>query len=153
MAKTNPRTILLKGEVNRRQSDAAATITPGDLLELTSSGTVQRHSDARGFAGLRYFAVENDIVGDGIDDNYAATEAVQYQAARPGEEILASIADGEVIAIGDMLISNGSGKLIKSDEESAGTHTQSIVAVALAALDLSDSTGADPVARLRVQVV
>jgi len=155
MAKATPETILLMGEPNRKERDAAAAITPGDLVELTSSDTVQRHSTAGGRVGIRWFAVENDIAGDDITHDYAADEVVQIHSARPGDEILARLADGQNVSIGDFLSSNGAGRLqlVSPDSSAFDAEETSIVAVALEAKDMSDSSAADPTERFRVEIV
>ncbi len=155
MAKATPETILLKGEPNRKERDAAAAITPGDLVEITSSDTVQVHSVAGGRVGLRWFAVENDIAGDDITHAYATGEVVQVHAAKPGDEVLARLADGENVAIGDFLSSNGAGRLqrVTLDSSAFDAVDTSIVAVALEAKDMSDSSGADPTERFVAEVV
>lgn len=155
MAKAAPETILLIGEPNRRERDAAAAITPGNLIELTSSDTVQNHSTAGGRVGPRYVCVENDIAGDDIDDAYAAGEVVQFHSARPGDVLLMRLNDGENVVIGDFLQSAGNGLLRRTDGDSSAFDAEatSIIAVALEAKDMSDSSAADPSDRLRVEIV
>lgn len=156
MVKSAPDTILLIGEPNRREYDANAAISPGDLVELRSDGDVQVHSTASGRIGPRYFAVENDIAGDGIADDYAAGEVVQIHSARSGDVVLATLNDGEAVVIGDFVASAGNGNLkaVDSDSSAFDAEATSIVGVALEAKDMSDSAGADPSsARFRIEVV
>ena len=131
---------------------AAAVITPGNLLELTSAGKVQRHS-VEGGTALVMFALEDELQGKGIDDNYAIGDRVQVWVAVRGEEVYALLEDGETIVIGDYLMSNGAGRLQKVDTEAiSAAELGSVVAQALEALDLSGSSGADTTYRIKVRV-
>lgn len=154
MAKANPETILLIGEPNRREYDAASAITPGDLVELNSSGAVLRHNSAGARIGPRYVAVENDIAGDDITHDYATGEVVQVHSARPGEVLLMRLGAGSSVAIGDFLQSNGAGRLASVDADSSAFDAEatSIFAVALEARDM-DSSGIDSTALFRVEVI
>lgn len=112
---------------------AAAAITPGMLLELTSDGEVQAHSSAGG-KNLLMVALEDELQGNGIDDAYGADDVVQVWIPGRGDEGYLVLADGEDVSIGDALESAGTGYLraYTSGEK---------VAVALEALDLSGSSG------------
>lgn len=134
------------------EKEAAAAITPGMLLELTSADKVQAHSSAGQNVVPPMFALEDELQGNGIDDAYASGDPVQVWVAQRGEEVYAILADGENVSIGDPLESNGAGYLQKhvADAESwdsaapAGAITvypSQIVGVALEALDLSGSSG------------
>lgn len=152
MAATNPNTILLKGEPNRRERNAGGVITPGDLIDLemgtAADADVVRHATAEGSARLRWFAVENDIAGDDLDHNYAATEVVQFNACRPGDEVYANVAASHNVNIGTLLVSNGSGRLTTASGDSAG-----IVDSAIVAVSLEDKTTTASDFRVRVQIV
>lgn len=154
MAKATPEVILLKGDPLIKELEAAAAITPGQLVERASGGTVQVHSTAGGNAQT-LICVENDIAGDGIDDAYAAGENVRFAALRSGDEFYGFLADGSNAVIGSFLESDGLGDLrVLTADSAASTETQKIVGVALAALDMSGSAGVDPASRrLKVEAV
>jgi len=126
--------------------DAEAAIIPGELIELTSSNTVQVHSTAGGNV-LHMFALEDELQGNGIDDAYAADDKVQCWVAVRGEEVYAILADGEDVAIGDFLESNGAGELVKHTPDTADSddaitvYTNQIVGISLEDIDLSGSSG------------
>lgn len=130
----------------RYEALATGAVTPGQLLELLLTGHVQRHSGA---AGKRetIFAMEDELQGKKITENYTTNTLVQYEVAQAGDEIYAILSDGENVVIGDYLESNGDGDLQK--------FTSGItVGVALEALDLSGSSGVDPSSRrIRIRVV
>jgi hypothetical protein len=123
---------------------ANAAITPGMLIELMSTDKVRAHASAEGNV-FPMFALEDELQGNGIDDAYAADDQVQYWIPQRGEEVYAIIADGQAIAIADLLVSNGDGYLreysaeIQSDVEPS----LQIVAQAIEAVDTSDSSGGE----------
>ena len=130
---------------------ANATITPGMLVELMSTGKVKAHATAEGDATPIMFALEDELQGKGLDDNYIATDPVQVWIPYRGDWVYAILADGENIAIGDKLASAGDGTLKKHVTEAeswevseAGVvhvYPNQIVAIAREAVDLSGSSG------------
>lgn len=152
MAKAAPETILLTGEVNRFEFPAGGTVTPGDLVDIDSSGDVIVHATAEGRC-TRIFAVENDIGGDDITHDYLITELVQVQVCRQGDQVLATLANGENAVIGSWLVSAGDGTLQVALADSTIELSGSIVGRALEAKDMSGSTGVDPDPRFKVLVM
>lgn len=112
---------------------AAGTIYPGSLLQMDSAGKVVVHASAAG-RFQRMVALENELEGQSIDDAYVSTDVVFCWLPYPGDEAYMVLADGQNVAIGDMLESNGNGYLKKLT-------TGYAVAVALEAVDLSGSSG------------
>lgn len=133
---------------------ANAAITPGMLVEEMSTGKVRVHTNV-GQNAIPMFALEDELQGNGIDDDYAADDVVQVWVAQRGEQVYALLANGESVAIGDFLESNGDGYLKKWTADSAGVveYPQSIVAQALEALDLTGSSGEETTYRLQVRVI
>lgn len=143
---------------------AAGTITPGMLLELTSAGKVQAHQNS-GQNMLQMFALEDELQGNGIDDDYSSDDPVQVWIPYRGDQVYAILADDENVSTGDYLESNGDGYLKKHEEDSwesadTGTiYTNQIVAQALEDLDLSGSSGEEESGalgynkRLKVRIV
>ena len=131
---------------------AVAAVTPGMLIELTSAGKVQAHSSAGGDA-LPMFALENELEGEGVNDEFAADDRIQCWIPYRGDIVYAILADGENASIGSFLESNGAGllRVLQPDTESyesnvAGSITvypNKIVGVALEAVDISDSSGGE----------
>lgn len=151
-----PNTIVLKrfNEPVMDERLAVAAITPGMLIELTSvDNRVQAHSTSEGNAE-KMFAVEDDHQGNAINDDYSALDLVQAWIAQRGDEVNALLANGETTVIGDKLSSNGDGYLkVHTPDDSGGIQVEGIVAVALEAIDMSGSSGADPSGRIRVRVI
>lgn len=138
-----PQTVLLKGDPIRKEAVAAGAITPGHLIARDANGKVGVHAAAAGNTG-RLFAVENDIIGKGINDAYAVDDQVQFGAFRPGDEVYALVpAAAAAIVIGNQLESTGDGTL---KILAAGTP----LATALEAVD--NSAGATP-ARIKVEIM
>lgn len=125
---------------------ASAAVTPGMLLVLENTGKVKAHAAADKDA-IPMFALEDELQGKGIDDAYASGDPVQVWFPYRGDMVYAILADGQNVAIGDMLVSNGDGTLKKhvSDAEASGetltVYPLQIVGQALEAVDLSGSSG------------
>lgn len=134
-------TILLKGRGIRKEAVAAATITPGNLLTFNSSGLLLKHA-TEGGAVIPLFAVENDLLGKMISDDYAANDYVQAEYLSAGMEVLTWLAASENVAKGALLSSKGNGAL------RATTSGHVVVAQALEAVD--NSAGGSAV---RIKVV
>jgi len=150
-------------KVQEEYTATAVAITPGMLLELTSSGTVQAHSSAEGNS-LPMFALEDELQGYGIDTAYGVSTKIQVLIPRRGDIVYALLADGQTAAIGDFLESNGAGALQVhvSETESwenpsaAGSITvppNPIVGQALEAVDLSDSANLTATGRIQVRII
>jgi hypothetical protein len=142
------RQVLLKGSPVRKEAAAAGAITPGHLIQIGSAGTAVVHATAGGDA-RRIFALERDLEGYGIDDDYASGDEVFYADCRPGDEVAALVAaSAEAIEIGDPLESAADGTLrkhtatsiVESGSATKSIYTQQIVAFAGEAVD--NSSGA-----------
>jgi len=126
------RTIKLKDYLHVMEEYAAvAAITPGMLIELTSTGEVQVHGAAAG-VGEKMFADEDQFQGKTIADAYAVGDKVSCWLPQRGDVVYAFLADGENVAVGAKLVSDGAGALqeVSSSEEN-------VIAVALETVDLS----------------
>lgn len=144
MASTqNPKTIHLSPEEIPCQKEgiAKATITPGMLIERVADRGVQPHSSAGDGAQLS-FAMEYDLTGLTIDDDYAAGtedtpgDQVLYFVGRYGDEVYALLDAGESVADAGWLASAGNGYLRAAQSGDAP------VAQALEAVDNSAGTAA-----------
>jgi len=151
-----PNVIVIKGDPLRKEELAGAAITPGDLIELNSSGVVVRHSTAGGNA-VPMFAVEMDLIGSGVADSYPSGDTVKFAVFRPGDEVYALLASGQNVAKGAFLESAGTGALRAYTQQSGGNvYPSAIVAKALEAINNTsgDSTGPhDNASRIIVEVV
>lgn len=138
-------TILIKGEnPNIEELVANAAITPGMLVEEMTTGKVRAHATQNGNA-VPMFALENELEGEGITDAWAATDPVRVWHPKRGDQVYALLADGQSVAIGDFLASNGDGYLRKFAGGSATAEDMplEIVAKAKEAVDRSSSSGGD----------
>lgn len=85
------------------EAPANAAITPGQLVELLSTGKVQKQAIAAGVIE-RAVAIENFLVGGDINDDYAVNDQVMYRIFPRGSEVLLILKDGNgPIVIGDKL--------------------------------------------------
>lgn len=137
--------------------EAASTLYPGNLLEITSAGKVQKHSGA-GKTAPALFALEDELQGKGIADYYSAADKVQVWVATPGEVVYARLADEETVVIGDFVESNGAGQLRKvsrsteswesADAQAAKSlYDKHIVGQVLAAVDTTSLSADESEAR------
>ena len=162
-------TVILKDYLKiREEYEAAAAITPGYLIEMTSAGKVQAHSSA-GQNMIHMFALEDELQGNGISDAYSSGDQVQCWIPQRGDQVYALLDDGESVTKGDFLESAGNGNLQKytADTEAIGVnssgnvesiYTNQIVGIALETVDLSGSSGEESSAlqgdqRIKVRIV
>jgi len=124
-----------------KEGVAAETITPGHLVELNSSGNIQKHSTDGGEAAPKV-ALEAGEIGEEIDDDYETDEQIKFAFGIPGEEFNMILdSDSDDVSIGSKLESTGDGTLTLQD-------TGEVVAIALEAA----SPGTDNV-RIKVEVL
>lgn len=145
-------TVFLKGRGIRKEAISSAAITPGNLVDIASTGLLEKHGTKDGNA-IKAFAFENEHIGGTIDTDWASGDQVIYEIMPAGAEIYALVpANAPAIVIGDYLTSNGDGTLIKATAAPATTQAQraSIVARAIEAVDNS-AVGA--ISRIQVEVV
>ena len=140
MAKERPETIILKGEPIMSEAHADGVITPGHLVMRTGTGVAVQTVD--GVGAPPAFAKENDIAGDDLNHNYAATETVLFFTAYGGVVVQAHLKSGENIDVGEGLISGAGGEL-----KSAGN----AVPMAIALEDTGGATTASR--RIKVEIV
>ncbi len=152
-----PNTIKLKKYVDVIvERNAAAAISPGHLIEhTTTANQVQVHATQDGDVTPVMIALENELVGGGITDAYAATDKVVCWVAQRGEEAYMKLANGENAAYGARLTSQGDGTLKVQDEvaSAAEEYPEAVVAIALEAVDMSGSSAADPSGWIKVMVI
>lgn len=133
---------------------AAAGITPGHILELTSTDKYcRKHSGGGEAVAPVLVALEDELQGGSIDDAYTQDQPVQVWVGVSGEVFLGILATDQDVNRGDHLESNGDGTLRKytpADSEATG-HQSSIVGVALESVDTTGSLEGR-VSRIRVMV-
>ena len=137
---------------------AAAAITPGMFVELASATTVQAHSSAGGNC-LPMIAVEDELQGKEITEAYAAAAQVQCWLPGRGDIVYAMLKNGENVVVGDFVESAGDGYVQKYVADSAGSdsditvYPNQIMGLAIEAVDMSDSSGADPSGRIQIRII
>ena len=113
-------------------------ITPGMLVELEAAGTVKPHASADA-AVEKAFALEDELQGKTIADDYVAGAPVQIWFAQAGEIAYGIMDSGVTPAVGSFVQSNGDGKLKALDGGTA-------IGVVLAAKDATSH-------RVKIRVV
>ena len=115
-----------KGDWRHEELLAAGTITPGMLLEVTTSGTVRAHATEGGCAE-RLIAVEDALQGQTVDDDYSASDVVSMAVAAPGAVFNMLMKKGETGSPGQEVVSAGDGTLILVDNISTGTTMAQVI--------------------------
>lgn len=150
------RTVVVKqfGDINQQNKKASGAITPGHLVELFGTvGSIRVHATAGGNA-FPMFALESELEGEEISHALTSGEQIEVWTPHRGDVVNALLKNGENISEGDFLESAGDGTLEGIEEESAGIeHINSIIGQAIEAVDMSDSSGADPSGRILVQIL
>ncbi len=120
---------------------AHAAITPGMLLQLNSDNEVLAHSTGGGNVTPIMFALEDELRGKGIDDDYAAGDQVQVWIPGRGDWVYALLRDEQTITIGEVVESDGVGRVQSHvadvGDSTTGSVQNAIVGIAMEALDLS----------------
>lgn len=143
-----PRTIRLKGVGRRIEKPAQGTIKPGSLVALTRTDGFIVHPSASHKA-TAMFAVENELVGLGIDDNYASGDLCQVEHFHQGDWVLAILAAGATkVWEGDYLESAGDGSV-----QLVGLDYQEGATAVLQAMETVDNSGGGTIARIKCVVV
>lgn len=106
--------VLLKFKGHYDEAVAVAACSPGHLLLMDSAGKVKKHNVYGGRAE-RIWAYEDANQGRLITDAYSINDVVFFGRCLPGDRIAARIpANAAAIAIGDTLVSNGDGTIVKN---------------------------------------
>lgn len=137
MAKSNPSTVILKGYGLRDEGKASEAVTPGHLVEFGGSNDIQKHSSAGGNV-MATFAVEDELQGKGIDEDYASGDNLLSETVYQGSEVYALLADGENVSKGDFLESAGDGTL-QAEGTASSAGSKNVVAIAIEDVDLTGS--------------
>jgi hypothetical protein len=107
---TTPKTIVLAGCGNRIERVAAAAIKPGMLVVVDAANKYIPHN-ASGNVAQPCFALEYDLTGRGIDDDYSIDDQVLAEVLPQGSWVYAVLAAGQTITKGESLSSNGDGRV------------------------------------------
>lgn len=148
MASVNPNVVVLQTNGYTRppfERAGAVAVTPGDLLELTSTGQVTPVATLSKQTG-RLFAVENPFAPDpkqtALAQAYAVGDQVRYVYGQSGDLINARLAASQTVAIGDYLTSSATaGCLAKPSAVDATLIDGSIIGVAEQAVTTTGSVG------------
>ena len=110
------KTIIVSGRPVILEDLANEAISPGHLVEMvpdqaSPARNIRKHGSDDGTDISSMFALENEVVGDDINESYASGELVRYAVFRPGDRALARLKASIAIQPGDKLGSNGDGTL------------------------------------------
>lgn len=110
-------TVILAGHARGRYDEGrlSTVATPGHLLKLEAAGTYRTHNVAGGMTMLA-LAIEDALIGKGLNDAYAIGDLVRFYVPQVHEEVNILIpAAAAAIVVGDKLTSNGDGTFKKSN--------------------------------------
>lgn len=144
-----PQRIQLTGDYLLEEARANAALSPGHLIEVISTGKVQKHGTEGGIAE-RFFAVEDALQGRTVLIAYAADELVFGHLQRKGNKVQGILKAGENVVIGTKLISAGDGTLIAEASATSAAIVDDVLAVSQEALDLSATGAADTLHKIRI---
>lgn len=115
ITKRNPNVVHLGGEyILVNHLAAIEEITPGMLLEYHNDSGVLKfgvHDSADAVLTGAFVALDQSEHNLGVDDVYAAGDLVKAAHMQPGATAWMLIPSGQTISPGDLLQSNGDGKL------------------------------------------
>lgn len=142
----------------RLEFQAAGTIKPGHIIQENSGGNAVVHSTSGGdMEGI--VAIEDALYGKNIDTNYTSGNRVQAVCCSPGDEVQLRVANGVSVSRNDWLESNGDGYVkvhtpdVDSSANAGTTYLNAVKFKALEAVDMSDSSAADPTGLIRARCV
>lgn len=144
MAATTPSTILLSSvnTVNILERLAGEAVTPGKLVELSSTDTYQKQNTAGAPDVL--VAIENSLIGGLISDDYASADTLLAASVQSGDVFYGFVPAGEAsLAIGASLQSDNDGNVTATG---SGT-------LIVRSLEAVDNSGGGTVARIKLQVI
>lgn len=121
---------------------AGAAITPGMFVELASTGKVVVNTSDGGYS-LPMVALEDELQGNDIDDDYALNDQVQVWVPYRGDMVYALLAAGESVSIGDEVYVDASGTVVP-----IGSALQNPVGVATEAVDADSGSDARVIIRI-----
>ena len=146
MASSTPNIVLLQVNGAERpvfEKIAAGTITPGDLVEVDSTGKLAAIASA-GKVNGQLIALENPFASDptltALAQNYAAGDTVRYVYAQRGDLVNARVAASQTVVIGSQLISTTTGGCLGITTVDATTLEGALVAIAEVAVTTTGST-------------
>lgn len=115
---------------------ADAAIAPGTLVKNTATGLDASDDAATVFGTLPLFADKNQMQSKSVDDSWVSGENMVAIQLRSGEFANVLVATGQTLAVGDPLISNGAGLLVKG----TGANTENVICNADEAITTAATT-------------
>lgn len=144
------RTITLQSDGPIKEALAAATIYPGEILQrVPAAATVRRHGNSLDYCQPLLVALEDENQGNEITEAYAAGDRVFFRAPQKGDVMLLRVAQGYNVTKHAPVYSNGDGRL----RTGSGTVKEgALVGISLEAVNMSDSSLADPDSFIQVEI-
>jgi len=115
---------------------AIAATLAGTYLSQSASGLAANANAATVFGNLPIFADKDQMRSKSVDDAWTINENMVAIQGRSGDLLNVLVATAQTLVIGDPLVSNGAGLLVKG----SGASTQSVVCHADEALTTSGTS-------------
>ena len=103
---------------------AIAATAPGTFMEQSAAGLLINNNAATVFGALPIFADKDQQRSKSVDDNWTINENMVGIQGRSGDMMNVLVATAMTLIIGDPLVSNGAGLLVKG----SGASTQCVIA-------------------------
>jgi len=139
------KSITVKGDPVQVELLCDAAITPGHLVERTTTGA-KVHATIGGNC-QKMFALEDEMKGGEIGTAYTISNKGQFGIFKPGDQVQARITTSQTITVGDWLESAGDGTLrehtppVDSSAYAGTSYTNAIVGVAVSAVTTTGAAG------------
>jgi len=115
---------------------AVAAVAPGTLMATSASGLAASAAAATVFGTLPLFADKDQMRSKSVDDNWTINENMVAIQPRSGEVLNVLVATAMTLVVGDPLVSNAAGLLVKG----TGAGTQSVIMIADEAITTTATT-------------
>lgn len=116
--------------INEEYKAGAASIKPGMLLQLNSSGNAVIHNVVEGDTPIM---IGQEDALQGVNVSTAYTNGAQIPVTFPskGSVVNVIVASGETVSIGSKLCSAGNGKFIVAEDASSGVLVTAVLGEAI----------------------
>lgn len=104
---------------------AVAATPPGTLMETGATGLTISNDAATVFGKLPLFADKDQMRSKSVDDSWTINENMVAINPRSGEYLNVLVATAMTLLVGDPLVSNGAGLLVKG----TGANTQQVIMI------------------------
>lgn len=107
------------GKPQNVEGKAIAAILPGTFLKAVATGLDASNAAATVFGNMLLFADKDQQRSRSVDQAWTISENMVAIQPRSGEFLNVLVADAQTLIVGDPLVSNAAGLLVKGDSTAA----------------------------------